>query len=241
MDLLLPTHIAIIPDGNRRWAKKRGLPSFMGHREGAKTTKTILKHALDTGITHLTFWGASINNVTKRDAKEVQFLFKLFTSYFKKLAKSSVVHKNGIRIRVLGRWSDYFPKETKDAIKEAVNATKKYTERHLTFLLAYNGTEEMVSAVNDILKNPPPPRPSGDLAPRINESDIKARLYTHDLPPVDLVIRTGGEPHLSAGFMMWDIAEAQLYFSDLLWPAFSVKEFDKALDYYSSVERRNGK
>jgi len=228
----VPQHIAIIPDGNRRWAKKKNLPAFFGHRAGAKTTEKILTAAIKLGIPCLTFWGASINNVTKRDSREIGFLFKLFTAYFKKITKAKLIHQNEVKIQVLGLWPKYFPKDCQEAIKGAMTATKNYKKHQLTILLAYNGTEEMVAAMKKIAHLP---------AAEITDETIKQNLYTKDLPQVDLVIRTGGEPHLSAGFMMWDIADAQLYFSPHLWPDFSETEFTKALKNFEETERRLGK
>jgi len=230
--MYLPNHIAIIPDGNRRWAKKKNLPSFFGHREGAKTTEKILTTAIKLGIPCLTFWGASINNVTKRESREINFLFKLFTAYFKKIAKAKLIHQNQVKIQVLGLWPKYFPKDCQEAIRGAITATKDYSKHRLTILLAYNGTEEMVAIIKKIIKNPPA---------EITDEIIKSNLYTKDLPPVDLVIRTGDEPHLSAGFMMWDIADAQLYFSKNMWPDFSEKEFLQTIENFNKTERRLGK
>lgn len=236
----LPHHIAIMPDGNRRWAKERKLPAFLGHREGAKTTEKIFKAAFEANISYLTFWGASINNILKREEKEVRFLFKLFGTYFKKLADSAFIHKNQVRVRALGLWKKYFPPDVKKAIEKLVKTTEKYNKFNLTFLLAYNGTEEMVAAVQNIVGAIHElPLQAGK--PTVSPETIKNHLYTKDLPAVDLAIRTGGEPHLSTGFMMWDLADAQLYFSDSLWPDFSAQEFEKALTFYQKTHRRLGK
>ncbi len=237
----LPNHIAIIPDGNRRWAKDRGLPSFMGHRAGAKTTEAILTAALKAGLKHLTFWGASINNVTKRDTAEVKFLFKLFTTYFKKIAKAKLVHKHKVHINAFGEWDTHFPAETKAALKTALAATKDYKNFQLTFLLAYNGTNEMLRAVQAIVANTPPSPPGRGELEIITHEIIKKHLYTKDLPPVDLIIRTGNDPHLSTGFMMWDAADAQLMFSQKMWPDFSENDLEEALKAYQNGERRLGK
>lgn len=229
------THLAIIPDGNRRWAKQHGLPAFFGHREGAKTTEKILTAALEEQqIPYVTFWGASLSNITKRDAKELAFLYKLFTAYFKKIAKARLVHKNEVNIRVLGRWSDYFPKETKAAIERAVSATSRYRKFHLTILLAYSGSEEMLAAINRLVR-------AGNKLGPVDAATIKNSLYTKNLPPVDLIIRTGREPHLSDGFMMWDAADAQLLFSDKMWPAFSAADLARAVASFRHTERRRGK
>ena len=229
----LPNHIAIIPDGNRRWAKERGLPAFLGHRAGAKTTEKLLTAALKAGIKHLTFWGASVNNVTKRENKEVQYLFKLFTAYFKKIAKAKLVHQYKVHINVFGEWDKYLPPDTKTALKAALTTTKDYHDCQLTFLLAYNGTNEMVRAVQSIAA-------SGEKAP-VSAETIKQYLYTKELPPVDLIIRTGNDPHLSTGFMMWDAADAQLMFSPKMYPDFSPKDLENAFKAYNAAERRQGK
>lgn len=248
----LPAHIALIPDGNRRWAKKRGLPSFFGHRAGAKAAGKVLQTALDFKIPYVSLWGCSIANITKRSAGEIRFLFKLFSVYFKKLGKSKIIHQNKIRIRALGQWQKYFPTDLQKEIEKTLEATKSYNDYNLTFLLAYNGTEEMISAVQSMVgAGSPRPgdngtkKPDGKTEPlpanEIDEQNIKKHLYTKDLPAVDLVIRTGGDPHLSAGFMMWDVAEAQLYFTDKMWPDFDPTEFKKAISVYENTERRLGK
>ena len=146
----LPQHIVLIPDGNRRWARKRGLPPFFGHRQGVKTLEKILKAALDLKIPYFTFWGTSLDNVTKRSSSEVNFLFKLFEWHFKKLAKVREVHQNGVRINVLGRWEKLFPEKTKKAIREAIEKTKNYKNYQLTFLMAYSGIDEMTTAIRGI-------------------------------------------------------------------------------------------
>jgi undecaprenyl diphosphate synthase len=230
----LPQHIAFIPDGNRRWAKERGLPSFLGHREGAKNGEKVLLSALENNIPNVTFWGTSVDNVVKRDQEEVAFLFSLFGDYFKKLIKKELLYEREVRVRVLGSWEKYFSEDTKQAIYALQEATSKHTKANLTFLLAYSGVVEMAEAVQAIVMKG---LSSTDITPEI----IKQHLYTADLPPVDLVVRTGGEPHFSSGFMMWDVADAQLYFTEKLWPDFSSEEFQKALIEYARRERRKGK
>ncbi len=231
----LPQHIVLIPDGNRRWARKRGLPPFFGHRQGVKASEKIFKAALDMGIPCLTFWGTSLDNVTKRSPQEVNFLFKIFEVWFKKLTKTKEVHQNSVKINILGQWEKLFPEKTKKPMREAIEKTKNYKNHQLTFLMAYSGIDEMTAAIKKIaelrVKN-------SEL--RINEKLIKKNLWTKDLPAVDLVIRTGGEPHWSMGMMMWDVADAQLYFTETLLPDFSVEEFKKAIDRYSKTERRMG-
>ncbi len=232
----LPKHLVIIPDGNRRWAKKKGLPSFFGHREGAKNTEKLLKVVLNLGIENITFWGSSVDNVTKRSSIEIKFLMKVFEIYFKKLVKIKEIHQNEIKVDILGKWNEFFPGATKVAMKFAIDRTKKYKKRRLTFLMAYSGLDEMTQAINKIscLK-------ARNKELKIDGNLIKNNLWTKNLPPVDLVIRTGGEPHWSSGMMMWDIANSQFYFTETLYPEFSVAEFKKALENYGSTERRMGK
>jgi undecaprenyl diphosphate synthase len=203
-----------------------------------------------------------LDNIAKRPSREVKFLLKIFEQNFKKLAKSGEIHKNGIKINVIGRWKEMFPENVKKAIQEAVDKTKNYKNYRLTFLMAYSGIDEMTSAIQRIAKIKNLPRsetefllrgqkspkefrfqrnPMGQAKIKIDEDLIKANLWTKDLPPVDLVIRTGGEPHWSAGLMMWDVANSQLYFTNTLYPDFSVEEFKKAIEKYSQTERRMGK
>ena len=244
----LPRHVVIVPDGNRRWAKKRGKPSFFGHSAGAKGTQELLKTAMELKIPYLTIWGASVSNITERSSAEVKFLLKLFEIYARKLAKRKELEKEQVRVRVLGRWEELFPESLKKALRNLIQSTAKHDKFNLTFLLAYDGRDEMQAAVSRIAARARLHRPAkrGGQASKnknmaIDRETIKSSLWSHDLPPVDLVIRTGGEPHWSAGMMMWDVAESQLYFTPTLYPDFGPKEFKKALDYYARVERRHGR
>lgn len=229
-------HIAVIPDGNRRWAKKRGLPSFMGHKAGAGALENILATALEMKIPYFTFWGTSADNIKKRSPEEVSFLFGLFAEYFAKLLRRIELDKNEIRVDFLGRWREMFPENLKKIIDDLIVKTKNYDKMHLTFLLAYSGVEEMTVAVRQITNHK-----LQNSNAEVDEKLIKQNLWTKDLPPVDLVIRTGGEPHWSSGFMMWDAADSQLSFTETLWPDFSPEEFKKALEWAEGTERRFGK
>ncbi len=231
-----PQHIVIVPDGNRRWAKKKSKPSFMGHRAGAIALQEICKTALELKIPALTIWGCSVSNVTERSSTEVKFLFALFEAYFKKLLKNKDIHKNEVRVEILGRWEELFPAGLKKALQAVVKATEKYSRHRLTFLMAYSGVDEMTHAIReiaDVVRKDPDFKVNGTL--------IKSHLWSKNLPPVDLVIRTGGEPHWSAGLMMWDVAEARLNFTQTLWPDFSPAEFKRAIEEFGGVERRYGK
>ena len=232
----LPKHVAIIPDGNRRWARKRGLHSWFGHRVGVKAFEKILEKSRELKIPYITFWGGSWDNLTKRSKTEINFLFRLYTEEFKRIAKDKRIHQNKVKVNVLGRWEEILPKTTKEAIERAAEATKNYHNYFLTFLLAYDGIDEMLDCFQKIAKL------FEDKKIKITKELIKENLWTKDLPPVDLVIRTGceGDPHNSAGFMMWDTAYSQLYFTKTLFPAFTPKEFEKIIEDHSKRERRMG-
>lgn len=234
----IPKHLAIIPDGNRRWARKKGLQPWMGHQVGIKALEKILLKAQELKIPYFTFWGGSWDNLTTRSRIEINFLCKLYTKYFKKAVTDKRIHQNKVKINVLGRWQEILPKATQRAIEAAREATKNYNQYFLTFLLAYNGTDEMRECIQKISKLSNP-----NTITKVTPKLIKENLWTKELPPVDLVIRTGceGDPHISAGFMMWDIANSQLYFSQTFFPAFTPEEFEKIIKDYACRQRRFGK
>ena len=232
----IPKHIAIIPDGNRRWAREKGFKPWIGHRLGVKYFEKVLDKALELKIPYITFWGGSWDNLTKRAKIELNFLFKVYAEQFKRMLDDKRIHQNKVRINVLGRWKEILPQKTQIAIEEAMKRTKGYNQHFLTFLLAYNGTDEMTDCIQKI----------AELAKqkpiKVTEKLIKENLWTKDLPPVDLIIRTGCEsdPHMSTGFMMWDAAYSQFHFTETLFPDFGPKEFEKIIEDYSKKERRLG-
>lgn len=230
----LPIHVAIIPDGNRRWALEQKVDPWEGHEAGAKNTEEIIKKASDLGIKQLSIWGSSINNLEKRPINEKRALLDIYERYFSKLINGEDIHKNETRISVIGRWEEYFPESLKKIFKEGIEKTKNYKKRFINIFLAYNGDDDMLEAVKKIAKK-------YDSADKVTAETIKENLMTKDLPPVDLLIRTGGDPHLSVGFMMWDIANAQLYFSKKFYPDFNGDEFEKAIREYQNRKRRMGK
>ena len=234
---IIPSHVALIPDGNRRWAKKRGLHPWIGHQVGAKTFEKVLEKSLELKIPYITFWGGSWDNLTKRPKIEIKFLFKVYTDQFKRLTKDKRTHENEVKIDVLGRWKEILPKETQEAIEKAREMTKNYNKYFLTFLIAYDGRDEMINAIQKIVRS------SKDKTIKINDEMIKENLWTKGLPPVDLVIRTGCEndPHLSSGFMMWDTSYSQLYFTKTFLPEFKPKEFEEIIKDFSKRERRLGR
>ncbi len=227
----IPTHIAIIPDGNRRWAKDQNISPIEGHRQGAEVMRVLMPHAADQGVQYVSIWGMSLDNFKKRDMKEVAGLLALFRSEFLNLATSEDIHTRKVRINVIGRWREKFPLPVKSAVQKAIDATAHYSNHYLNFFLAYDGIDEMKQAIYDMIR---------EGVETVTSETIKQHLFTKDLPPVDLIIRTGGEPHLSAGFMMWDVTDSQLWFTDKFWPSFTSADFDVALEEYASRQRRKG-
>ena len=230
-------HIAIIPDGNRRWARKKGLAPEKGHEPAMETIEKIFNRALELKIPYLTFWMASRDNLTKRSKKEVRILIKIITKEFQKLINHARIRENKVKVKVLGRFKKILPKKSVKIIERLIKKTEKYNLFFLTFLLAYNGTDEMADAIKNIV------RFAKKRAIKITGKLIKNSLWTKDLPPVDLIIRTGceGDPHNSAGFMMWQTAYSQYYFTKTLFPDFTPKEFEKAVNNFLKRERRLGK
>lgn len=224
-------------DGNRRWAKKNGLDKIKGHQEGKESVKEVLKASRELGIKHLTLWAMSLDNIKKRSKREVKNIMNLFKKGFKEMIDHEEVHKNEVRVNVYGRWKEYLPEDVKKPIKKVIENTKDYNKRYLNFLISYSGTDEMLQAIKNIVKKDR----NKDKDIEIDRKTVKENLFTSDLPPVDLMIRTGGEPHNSNGFMMWHIANSQYYFTDKLWPEFDKSEFKKAVEDYQSRGRRFGK
>jgi len=230
----VPYHLAIVPDGNRRWAMNHRLKPWTGHKQGEKNFKEILRAAFDMGVVYFSIWAMSKDNFQKRSPNEVRFLLNLFKKNFQELINNEDVHKIKIKINVIGWWKELFPEEIVEIIQKAIEATRNYQNHFLNLFLAYSGTEDILRAVEKTsLKIK-----SGI---KISSNLFKENLLTREFPPVDFLIRTGGDPHLSDGFMMWDTANAQLYFSDKLWPDFNLKDFKKAIKDYSQRQRRFGK
>ncbi len=221
-------HVAIIPDGNRRWAKARGKAPWLGHKEGIKTYEQVLKKALDLNIYCLSFWGMSVDNIEKREPREVKFLLGYFARNFIKALRSKELAKHDVRVSILGEWRKRFPRMLARLAERLITETKERKRHIINLLLCYDGKTEMEEAFRKAQVSKKPNTWPENL------------LLTSSLPPVDLVIRTGGDPHLSAGFMMWDTADAQLHFSSKLWPDFTPQDFEKAIKDFLSRERRFG-
>lgn len=226
----LPRHIVIIPDGNRRWAAERGLKPWEGHEAGAENTEKLVREARRLGIREISFWGSSLENLTKRPLAESRELLRIYSTYFGKLLESEDIHKDQAKIRFIGRWEEQFPDALKQVLYRCLDATKKYDRHFLNFFLAYSGDDEMLRAVRTLRQS------KGE----ITKETLKNALMTRDMPPVDLLIRTGGEPHLSAGFMMWDLANAQLAFPEQYYPDFGPEAFRETILEYAERGRRFG-
>lgn len=237
---MIPIHVALIPDGNRRWAKKKMLLPCIGHLWGARALEKILAESLKMGVKCVTFWGGSYDNLTKRPEKEVSYLISLYGKYLQKLLKRKELQKDKIRVKVLGRVKELLPAGTFKIIKDIEKLTEKNDKLFLNILIGYNGTDEILYAVRSIAEK----SQAFKIKPEeITEEVIKQNLWTHDTPPVDLIIRTGeeGDPHNSTGFMMFDTAYSQYYFTKTMWPDFSPEEFKKSIEKFLKTERRGGK
>ncbi|NYZ78901.1 di-trans,poly-cis-decaprenylcistransferase [Candidatus Micrarchaeota archaeon] len=228
----MPQHLAVIPDGNRRWAKQHGLPVIEGHRRGIDKLRDVLEWCRNLSIPMVTLWGFSMENFD-RDKDEVQLLMKLFEQKIGEINRKEV-HENRIRVRVFGRRELLTPK-VRERIEKFEKDTEKYSNYFVNILLAYGGRQELVDACNSILKD----CREGKLQ-SITEEDFPRYLSTGGLPDPDLIIRTSGEQRLS-GFMPWKSAYSELYFCPQLWPDFSEKDLEDAVEEYQKRKRRFGK
>lgn len=232
---IVPHHVVVIPDGNRRYAKNLGKDPWYGHELGARNTEKLIKKAHALGIRELSFWGSSLENLTKRPLDETRALLRIYEEYFTELSQNEDIHGNKVRVRFIGRWAEQFPESLKKILKQIEEATKTYTEYGLNFFLAYSGDDDMLQAVETLAHQLAKSKDG------VTRESLKAALMTAEVPPVDYMIRTGGDPHLSAGFMMWEMANAELFFSDALYPAFDEKAFEEAIFEYGNRARRHGK
>lgn len=222
----LPRHIAIIMDGNGRWAKKRMLPRSVGHRQGMERMIGLMEHAFDLGVDYVTVYALSTENL-KRPAEELEGLFNLIRNHFKEYMHR--ICERGVRLRIIGNTS-LLPKDVQEILKESEAETAKYEGKGINVALAYGARDEIVRAVNEAVK-------AGE---QVTEESFAKRLYTGEVPDPDLLIRTGKEVRLS-NFLLYQAAYAELYFSDKMFPDFSDKALDKAILDFSRRTRRFGK
>lgn len=226
----LPQHIAIIMDGNRRWAAAKNLSSNEGHRAGAQNLEKIINHCKDIGITHLTVYALSTENWRKRSTSEVKGIFDLLLKIIKE--KRQEYKKSGIKFFVLGNFQA-FPLKVRQAIKKIINMILDQERLKFNVALNYGGRDEIITAIKNIIKD-------GVKPSQVNEKLVSKYLYTTGQPDPDLIIRPGGEFRLS-NFLLWQASYAELYFTDILWPDFNPQQLDKAIIWYQQRQRRIGK
>ncbi len=230
----IPNHVAIIPDGNRRWAVAHDLAPWEGHEAGAKNTEILVRKAREIGVKELSIWGSSLENLKKRPFEESRELLRIYETYFRKLLQSEDIHTDKVHVRFIGRFEEQFPASLKKIVHQVREATKGYDQFFLNFFLAYNGDDDMLSAIRLIAD-------SGVESEFIDSDMVTRHLMTKEIAPVDYLIRTGDEPHLSAGFLMWHTQNSQLYFAKEYYPDFGAEAFEKSIVDFSERERRFGK
>ena len=230
---IVPKHIAVIMDGNGRWAKQSGLPRVAGHRRGVETIKKLVPLCGKKGVAYLTLFAFSSEN-WQRPPAEVKLLIELLTTTLE--SETRKLHENKVRLRVIGDVTK-FPQRLQKRIAEACELTRMNTALNLTIAINYGGRWDMTQACRTIATR----CVKGDLSPSdVSASVIDASLCTHDLPEPDLFIRTGGEKRIS-NFLLWQLAYTELYFTDTYWPDFGEDSLNEALTEFSGRQRRFGK
>jgi undecaprenyl diphosphate synthase len=225
----VPRHIAIVMDGNRRWARGHHLPVIAGHRQGVETIRRTVRAARDRGVEYVTLYSFSTEN-WKRDPDEVGALMKLLEETIRRETPTLVT--DGVRLRIIGRLHE-LPAGVRRAMDEAARATDAGKNGTMTIAFNYGGRAEIVDAVKRLAAEGVP-------AEKVDEHAIAARLYAPEHPDPDLLIRTGGELRVS-NFLLWEVAYAEMWATDVLWPDFAVEHLDQALASYARRERRYGR
>jgi undecaprenyl diphosphate synthase len=225
----LPQHIAFVPDGNRRWAKLKGLPSMSGHQAGLKIGEKIIEKCFSMGIKYVTMFAFSTEN-WNRSLEEVQALMRIYDLFARRLRSKLVKH--GIQIQVIGDLTK-LPKFLQRSLLQAVEETKHNHKMVVNIAINYGAREEIVRATQRIIEK-------GTKPEDINQESIAKELDTRDQPDPDFIIRTSGEQRLS-NFLLWQAAYSELYFSPLFWPDFNEAELEKAVDEFQNRQRRFGK
>lgn len=232
----MPSHIALILDGNRRWAKIKNVLPWIGHNEGAKVVENLLDWCKELGIKTVTLYALSTENLN-RDEEEVKKLFDLLKQKLEQVVVDKRVHENKIRVSVIGR-KRMLPEEVREAAKKAEDATKDYDKYFLNIAIAYGGRAEIVDAIRLLAKKVK----SGHIQPdEIDETIVEAHLYTSIIPDSDpdLIIRTSGEERIS-NFLLWQSAYSELVFLDILWPDFRKIDLLRAIRIWQGRKRRFG-
>jgi len=230
-DIKIPTHVAIIMDGNGRWARLRGKNRIYGHKKGVETVRKIVKYSSKIGVKYLTLFTFSTEN-WDRPKREVNSLMKMFSMLLKQ--ELPELYKNNVKVYFIGR-KDKISKELIDNIKNAEEVTRENTGLKLILAVDYGGRQEIVDACKSICQ-----KMKTNQIKQLDNIEFSKFLYLPDVPDPDLVIRTSGEFRIS-NFLLWQTAYSEFYFTYVLWPDFNEKEFDKAIQDYSKRERRFGK
>ena len=228
------THLAIIMDGNRRFAWKSKLATGLGHRIGKQKLETVLDWVLELEIPWFTVYALSTENLN-RPQEELDLLFKLYIEGLRDIADDERIHANEVKVQIIGR-RELLPKDVNEAIDYAESRTADYDKYVFTVCLAYGSREEMLNAIQSIAAE----HAAGDLPlESIDEKAVSSRLYTGEMPDPDLVIRTSGEERIS-NFLLWQMAYSELYFTDVYWPSFQKKDLLKAVKTFQDRKRRYG-
>lgn len=230
--MIIPQHIAIILDGNGRWAKSKGMPRNYGHAQGSKNVERICEDAYRMGVKYLTVYAFSTEN-WNRPKDEVDALMKLLRNYMKTCLKTAA--KNDMKIRVIGDVTR-LDKDIRTRIEELEEATKNNGGLNFQIAINYGSRDEMIRAVRNLAKDCQENRLDPEA---VDEAVFERYLDTHDIPDPDLLIRTSGELRLS-NYLLWQLAYTEFYFTDVLWPDFSKKELEKAIEQYNARDRRFG-
>ncbi len=229
---IIPKHLAVIMDGNRRWAQNNNLPARDGHREGALRVTDLVRNSVDIGIKYLSVYAFSTEN-WRRDKKEVDYLMNLLVEFVVK--ELDYLHKNDVKITLMGNIED-LPEKTKREVIRSVELTKNNRKLHLNIALSYGSRAEIINAVKNIVNDFENDKINID---SIDEESFKKYLFTHDMPDPDLLIRTSGEIRLS-NFLLYQLAYTEFYFTDILWPDFKKEELLKAVESFQNRKRRYG-
>lgn len=230
----VPRHVAIIMDGNRRYARDSGLLVAEGHDKGRQKLEEVLDWCMEIGVKILTVYAFSTENV-RRDKDEVDQLMRMFVENFRRLAEDERVHKHRIRVRVFGQ-RELLPKDLAEAIRYAEERTKDYDNYFFNLAVGYGGRQEIVQAIRQIAQQVKEGRLRVE---DIDERTFSKFLYTKDMPDPDLVLRTSGEERIS-NFLLWQLAYSELYFADVYWPGFRKIDFLRAVRSYQMRQRRFG-
>ena len=222
-------HLAIMMDGNRRWATQHNLPKIMGHSEGAKTLKKVIEDVKKRGIPYFTAWALSTDNLKERSQEELKHLFSLFEKLSDELSE---LNKENIRINTIGDLTK-LPETTQKKLNEVKELTKSNTGLTVNLAINYGGRDDLIRGIKKIISQKYQPQD-------IDEQLISDNLDTAEMPEVDLMIRTGGHQRFS-GYLIWQSIYAELYFTPTTWPAFDEKELDKAVAWFHDQQRNRGK